>query len=360
MVDARIKRQDDGRIISLDAMRGIASLMVVVYHLPYIYGFKMQYAYLAVEFFFILSGWVMAYSYEERISNGLPFKNFALNRLARLYPLYLCATFFGFLVMLVKMRFGTPSANLACLLPNALLLPCINPIGSAFPLNGPAWSIFVEVAVNILWFAAVWLGLSTLRWKFALHLCFTVVLWGTAVYSHRYMGGFNPSDLHEGLYRGLLGFTGGVLLFSFRRQPWIIVYFAIVTMAVLLAFRLRGDSGGVTPLAFVVMGLLPALVWLTAWWRPAILENSVGAYLGDISYAVYLLHLPLAILLQKPLRLMLPGPGIASIALKSLIFSALLIALSTASFRCLEMPARRWLMRRFRKGDRQELPLPVR
>ena len=149
-------------------------------------------------------------------------------------------------------------------------------------------------------------------------------------------------------------------LVSILKEAFLVVYFAIVTMAVLLAFRLRGDSGGVTPLAFVVMGLLPALVWLTAWWRPAILENSVGAYLGDISYAVYLLHLPLAILLQKPLRLMLPGPGIASIALKSLIFSALLIALSTASFRCLEMPARRWLMRRFRKGDRQELPLPVR
>ena len=113
------------------------------------------------------------------------------------------------------------------------------------------------------------------------------------------------------------------MLFSFRRQPWRLVYFAAVTVAVLLAFSLRGDSGGVTSLAFVVMGLLPALVWLAAWWHPAILENSFCAYLGDISYAVYLLHLPLAILLQKPLN--------------------------TASFHCLQMPARRWLLRRFRK-----------
>ena len=150
------------------------------------------------------------------------------------------------------------------------------------------------------------------------------------------------------------------MLFSFRRQPWILVYFAAVTVAVLLAFSLRGDSGGVTSLAFVVMGLLPVLVWLAAWWRPAILENSFYAYVGDISYAVYLLHLPLAILLQKPLRLMLPRPEISSIALKSLIFSALLIALSTAGFRCLEMPARRWLLRRFRKDGRQQLPFPVR
>ena len=109
----------------------------------------------------------------------------------------------------------------------------------------------------------------------------------------------------------------------FRRQPWILVHFAVAGVAVFLAFSLHADSGGVMLLTFAVMGLLPVLVWLAAWWRPTILENSCCAYLGDISYAVYPLHLTLAILLQKPLN--------------------------TASFHCLEMQARRWLLRRFRK-----------
>jgi peptidoglycan/LPS O-acetylase OafA/YrhL len=107
----------------------------------------------------------------------------------------------------------------------------------------------------------------------------------------------------------------------FRRQPWIFVHFAVAAVVVFLAFSLRTDSGSVMPLAFAVMGLLPVLAWLAAWWHPTILENSCCAYLGDISYTIYLLHLPLAILLQKPLRLMLQGPEISSIALKSQILS---------------------------------------
>ena len=89
-------------------MRGIASL-VVVYHLPCIHGFKMQYAYLAVEFFFVLSGWVMAIVMKSVSATACRSKT-SPSTVWRLYPLYLCATLFGFLIMLVKMRFGTPSS----------------------------------------------------------------------------------------------------------------------------------------------------------------------------------------------------------------------------------------------------------
>ena len=64
------------RIVSLDGLRGIAALIVAVYHLPGLFGFAIPHADLAVDFFFLLSGWVMAYSYEERIAQGLPARTF--------------------------------------------------------------------------------------------------------------------------------------------------------------------------------------------------------------------------------------------------------------------------------------------
>lgn len=134
-----------GRVISLDGIRGVAAMFVMIYHLPVIFGFNIPHAYLAVDLFFMLSGWVMAYSYEERIGQGLAFKQFALQRLARLYPLYGVALALGFSFALVKYLFGTPTAaTLICLLPNSVMLPCMSEDPENFPLNRPAWSIFVK------------------------------------------------------------------------------------------------------------------------------------------------------------------------------------------------------------------------
>ena len=84
-------------------------MFVMIYHLPVIFGFNIPHAYLAVDLFFMLSGWVMAYSYEERIGQGLAFKQFALQRLARLYPLYGVALALGFSLALSSTSRGTHS-----------------------------------------------------------------------------------------------------------------------------------------------------------------------------------------------------------------------------------------------------------
>lgn len=139
-----------GRIVSLDGLRGLAALLVAVYHLPFIFGFKVTHAYLAVDFFFILSGWVMAHSYEERIRLGMPFRVFLHNRFARLYPLCAVALVAALAVTVIKSRIGTIPANIACFVPNALMLPCLQDGVSTFPLNGPSWSIFVEVCINLI------------------------------------------------------------------------------------------------------------------------------------------------------------------------------------------------------------------
>lgn len=333
-----------GRIVSLDGLRGLAAMLVAVYHLPVIFGFKITHAYLGVDFFFILSGWVMAHSYEERIRLGMPFRDFLHNRFARLYPLYAVALLAALAVTLIKSRIGTMSANIACFVPNALMLPCLQDSGPTFPLNGPSWSIFVEVSINLIWFFAVRMGMHTLRWKLALHLCSALLLWGFAVWMNRYLGGYESNDVHEGLLRGLLGFAAGLLLFQCRMHAWILAYFAALALGVFATFYAMGDSAAVIPLGFVVMGILPATVWLAARLRPAILEGRAAAFLGDCSYAIYLLHVPLGMMLQKPLRLMFPGTGTSAYVMKAAIFTAILLFVSSMSYRLLEVPARRWLL----------------
>ncbi|QKY03833.1 acyltransferase [Janthinobacterium lividum] len=342
-----------GRIVSLDGLRGLAAMLVAVYHLPVIFGFKITHAYLAVDFFFILSGWVMAHSYEERIRLGMPFSDFLYNRFARLYPLYAVALLAALAVTLVKIRIGATSANIACFVPNALMLPCLQDDGPTFPLNGPSWSIFVEVSINLIWFFVVRMGMHGLRWKLALHLCSALLLWGFSVWMNRYLTGYESDDVHEGLLRGLLGFTGGLLLFQCRMHAWILAYFAALALGVFAAFYAAGDAGDVIPLGLVVMCVLPATVWLVARLRPAILEGQAAAFLGDCSYAIYLLHVPLAMLLQKPLRLMLPGTGIEDYMMKAAIFTAVLLVVSGISYRLLEVPARRWLLRRLKRDLRE-------
>lgn len=341
-----------GRIVSLDGLRGLAALLVAVYHLPFIFGFKVTHAYLAVDFFFILSGWVMAHSYEERIRLGMPFRAFLHNRFARLYPLYAVALVAALAVTVIKSRIGTMPANIACFVPNALMLPCLQDGVSTFPWNGPSWSIFVEVCINLIWFPAVRMGMHTLRWKLALHLGSVLLLWGFAVWMNRYLAGYESDDLHEGLLRGLLGFAGGLLLFQCRMHAWILAYFAALTLGVFGAFYAVGDTADVIPLGIVVMGVLPGTVWLAARLRPAILEGRAAAFLGDCSYAIYLLHVPLVMLLQKPLRLMFPGTGIADYMMKAAIFTAILLFVSNISYRLLEVPARRWLLQRLKRGLR--------
>lgn len=347
------------RIVSLDGLRGIAAIVVAVYHLPGLFGIAIPHADLAVDFFFLLSGWVMAYSYEERIAQGLPARAFFLNRMARLYPLYIVCLGLAFLVFLSKIWFGKGEgiAELRCVLPNALMLPCLFNDGLGFPLNQPGWTIFVEVVLNVLWYFAVGQGLRSLGWKLALHFVSCICLWSMAISMGRYLHGFNNSDLLEGMARGVMGFSGGLLLFQCRKDPRIVLYFAVLTALVLAAIGLQDGVENVAPLAFTVMGVLPMLIWLFARWRPAQLEGRVSAFLGDISYAVYLLHIPLSLLLQKPLRLVFPGTDLLSVLLKAGVFSLVLIVASILSYRLLEVPARRWLVRRY--GKRSVMPAAV-
>lgn len=141
--------ESGGRFHTLDAMRGVAALAVVLVHVAAYSGVNLAPGgNLAVDFFFALSGFVIARAYSARLRSGLSWLRFAEIRLVRLYPLVLLGCGFGLVKMLFQIGMGHETAPswgqfAWILILNPLLLPA--PGVYLFPLNNPAWSLFFEL-----------------------------------------------------------------------------------------------------------------------------------------------------------------------------------------------------------------------
>ena len=141
----------------LDALRGYAALIVVAFHAGTRTGLSLvPGGYLAVDLFFVMSGFVIAYSYDHERLQKLGFGGFARVRLIRFYPLYLLGLLLGLVLTVALVRFGNgPSIALRDVLvafaANALFLPAPpSTLGAdMFPLDVPAWSLMLELAINV-------------------------------------------------------------------------------------------------------------------------------------------------------------------------------------------------------------------
>ena len=156
----------------LDGLRGVAALLVVWYHVHEGLSFAqggtvitgINHGYLAVDFFFILSGFVIGYAYDDRWGKTLTLGNFFKRRLIRLHPMVVMGTIVGAITFCIQgcVRWdGTQvpvSAVMLALLCGMFFIPAVPGMGrdvrgngEMFPLNGPAWSLFFEYIGNIIY-----------------------------------------------------------------------------------------------------------------------------------------------------------------------------------------------------------------
>ena len=176
-----------GRLYGLDALRGVAAISVALFHLSGIYHFWLPSPSIAVDLFFILSGFVMTRTYEDRLRNGLTTAAFIGLRYRRLFmPLAVGSTVGATLVIAIH---GASVQLVAAYVLVLWFMPAIGP--SAFLLNGPAWSLFVEIVCNAL-HGAIFTKMSNERLLaliWASGLCFAVIFaagfshWGPAITS---------------------------------------------------------------------------------------------------------------------------------------------------------------------------------
>jgi peptidoglycan/LPS O-acetylase OafA/YrhL len=341
---------------TLDALRGIAAIGVVVFHMSGAFSpVATPGGYLAVDLFFMMSGVVLSHAYEARFKAGMGTIGFMRVRLIRLYPLYLLGLLFGIAVTVASMlgrnsvNWDASSLSLAILLA-LLFLPNLSgrPVDSLFPLNIPYWSLFLEMAVNLL-FVLFWPLLTTRR------LIATALLTGiTAGAAILHVGhadqGSTASTLVIGLVRTIFGFSVGVLIARHaphaRRSESNIGVLAIMAVVVV---AISGWPGGVWRSVWDSLCMLvvfPAVVYWGTLVDPGAQLRRVATFLGVTSYAVYVLHTPISSVLNSATRHFADRMGGSTGA--PWLGIAVLIALLAGAWlidRLFDMPVRRLLGR---------------
>lgn len=309
------------RFALLDGLRGLAAIAVVFYHTDHDY---VPGGHLAVDFFLILSGFVIGLNYRARLASGeLGFFRFTALRLARLYPMLIV----GGLLAMWLLNAG----------PRILLLVPETWNPALFPGNPPFWSLLAELLVNLL-FAAV---LVHLRWRWSAGLCLiaaVALVWAvvadprTLASGVGRLGAFWP-QLPGGAFRALFGFTAGLLLFALwqRRKSPRHIHWAALLIPLALAGLLLVDPAERRwwDLAAVLV-LLPALSWAAIRWEVPLYRTSRA--LGDLSYPLYCIHVPILFVTKR-------AEGPAVLVALALIPAALLLD------RIYDRPVRRLLTR---------------
>jgi len=306
---------------TLDGLRGIAAMGVMVFHAPSTGLAVMPGGYLAVDLFFMMSGFVIAQAYGPRMADGMTAREFLWRRAVRLWPM--CAL--G--AMLGMVLHGGHAGAL-------LLLPDWRSATNLYPANPPLWSLLFEC----LAYAAVAFGL----WRMAPRglagaaaVCAVVLGWlvlgGAALVDF----GAHWPTIGGGFARIGFGFTSGICachLWQKRAaaappRRTMLAWLPLAAMAGMMAWV--PTSGGPVALLALLAGC-PAIVWAALRWE--LPQPRAARALGDLSYPLYCIHAPVLAWLG------LSGWEAAA------LFAALPLA-ALALHRMVDVPVRRWLGR---------------
>ncbi|UXY15739.1 acyltransferase [Chitiniphilus purpureus] len=325
---------------ALEGMRGIVAIAIIFFHTTFHWP-----GYLGVEFFMMLSGFVMAHTCldrPDRPEGGL----FVLQRLARLYPLHLAALLLFIATYLL--RYGHwpdySDGTLFTLIQQLLLLHNVgfNPQGLTW--NYPAWSVSVELWVNLIVFFVVPLRVRSV------HLLLLALAGYLVIYNLS-----RQLDVHHGLYwswlaagmvRGLAGFLLGWFAYRASRRlaalgggmlSWSLAeLLPLLALLPILVIPVRNS-----PFDFVAVILMLAMMLALAQER-GVLSRLLAIpplqYLGRISYSIYLVHIPVQNVLYGQ-DIDIPHLGMLPYMT---LFAVCVVALASLTHHAVELPARRW------------------
>lgn len=289
------------RFVVLDGLRGIAAFAVIADHVPSdLVRALIPGRYLAVDFFFILSGFVLCHAYAERLKSRIRTFGFLRIRLIRLYPLYALGLLLGashVLFLSVIGYAGTSLSGLTAMTAISLLfLPVPSGVSGGdllYPLNPPSWSLFSELVANVVYAAlAPWLSLRVLVAILAVS--------GVAVLhfipNEPDLGaGWKLSDIHIGIARAMFGFFAGVAIYRARavfKVPPVPVWLAVSLLMLMLCLPVPDEARRWFD-AMACLILMPCIIMMVQNARATGRVSTIASWLGLVSYGVYVLHEPI-------------------------------------------------------------------
>ena len=333
--------------ILLDGLRGVAALMVLWYHVFEGFAFAkgsvietFNHGHLGVDFFFLLSGFVISYAYDDRWFNGKSIKSndksstdkkltiwsFFKRRLIRLHPMLVMGAFIGLICFFIQggVKWDGSSTplhwTLIAFVLTLFFIPAYPGVsydirGNAemFPLNGPSWSLFFEYIGNIL-YALFIRKLSNKMLGLLVGVTGILWIWFVAFDISGYdMIGIgwtlDAVNFFGGLLRMMFPFTLGMLMArNFRQKSKVESHKTIFTknifwISIIILFALFSvpyfpktsniSVNGIYEL-FCIMIVFPLIVWIAASSDSAQSKFTLklSKFLGDLSYPLYIVHYP--------------------------------------------------------------------
>jgi peptidoglycan/LPS O-acetylase OafA/YrhL len=355
--------------IFLDGLRGVAAIMVLLLHWFEGHGKPLfGSGLLAVDFFFILSGFVVALAYEKKLIADGKSAQFIRQRFIRLYPMIAAGVVLGFMrfAMLAYQESGTAvDATLMTQLVGGLAMIPFDLSGGVstfFPLNNALWSLHFEFIA----YFAFWLILYRVRTAGLAAIAIVAIVgcyaWASMTFGPvgvRSANGDNPTGYLHALSRVAFSFTLGMIIFRLRDRFAELALPGGRWLALLLIAALVMPREILPPL--FVMALLaivfPYIIAAGTKVAPSGPLTGVEKFLGDLSYPLYALHIPLIWTMSGACKTL--GIGFTeNPLLNGLFILPAAIVISYAAFLLYDRPLRRWLMTRF-SSRRKAAPAPV-
>jgi peptidoglycan/LPS O-acetylase OafA/YrhL len=358
----------------LDGLRGVTAVTVVCFHLFEAYATShldqgINHGYLAVDFFFILSGFVVGYAYDDRWQT-MTVKSFIKRRFIRLHPMVVVGAIIGASIFYLQgcATWDVSKVSLSSLLGatfiNACLIPAapgfeIRGVGEMFPLNGPSWSLLFEYIGTILYalllrklsakaLAVVVLVAGCGLAAFAIYGPYGDICVGFALTGDNMLGGF---------LRLLFSFSAGLLLSRVFKPANIKGSFWIGSLAIIVLSaipRIGGSESlwmnGVYD-TLCCIAIFPLLVYLGASGKAMGKATAKFCkFLGDISYPLYMVHYPFIYLYyawvkNQNLTFVQSLPGAVALVTGSILLAYLCLKLY-------DEPVRNYLTKRLLKLQR--------
>jgi peptidoglycan/LPS O-acetylase OafA/YrhL len=301
---------DKRQYIALDGLRGLAALCVVFYHVRWTnhvtFGEFFKHGYLAVDLFFILSGFIIYAGYSKQLSNRTQLQRFICLRFFRVYPLHiavLCAFVAVEFAKLWGQQSGvmvpehmpfTDATSIRALVANVFLVHSLD-ILDGLTWNTPSWSISCEFAAYILFSIAMFAGLFRRKSAFALAAILATTAYLTLAFVYKTL----DVTFNFGIVRCLSGFVFGMLIFELAKGP-IGARLRAQSQAVVGACEIGLLAGLVIAMCFapgaaivVAIPIFVGAVFILQDDRGPIakaLSSAPAQFLGKISYSIYMVH----------------------------------------------------------------------
>jgi len=338
---------------TLDGMRGVGAFLIVIRHNPALFGpIRVPESFLAVDFFYLVSGFVIAHAYAERLAAGGFLFDFFKTRLLRLYPLYLVALGCGVLMAVCYMlqipgSSWNPERIAECVALGLFMFPRLPGMpdnGTSF--NGPLWTLLPELVANMVYAATIrWLSWPLLI--AVMLVCGAGLVTGELVYGTLDIG-YNLTDQWAALARVGFSFFAGVGVYRLVAMREIrssaLAWLLILALGVVFGCTIAAKPVRAVFEIVMVLAGMPLIAAAAAIFEPNRLFGRLFSFVGLISYGIYLVHQPLGNLLATELRLhgvrltaQLPS------AAYGFAFMAGVIVLAGALDRFYDAPVRAWL-----------------